>query len=133
MSPLLTNPHLIRGIYVGVPVFAFGSLLSLATNNDLRFSTAIAGTAAIATIAFSVLATSFSPLIAGICMGAAIGALVNGFVNNNNSPLYNIFSGTLIGGSFGFCALGFYGFLSSLEIHSYAFIDGRFVPIFTPK
>lgn len=130
MSPLLST-HLARGIIAAVPVF----IVSTAATLDIKFGATVAGITAVAVIAFSLIATAFSPLFAGACVGAGLGALFGAIkpIHFSNDRLFNIFLGAGIGAAAGFVSVGFFQLLMSVKVSGYAFVNGQFVPVFAPK
>ena len=90
MGPILF-PHVARGIVGAASVF----IIAAVANRDIKFCAAAAGVAAVAVIAFSLIATTYSALLAGACVGAGLGVLLGGIKAKNNMDndyLSNIFS-----------------------------------------
>jgi hypothetical protein len=131
MNQILSNPHLVRGIYTAVPLLTAAYICN--DKEGFKLFAGLTGVAAAAVIAFSYLAATFNPLVAGTCVGAGIGVIF-GICSDRYHRYHNLFAsiieGAVIGGAIGFSGLALVEALGSLKVTGYAFVNGQFVPVF---
>ena len=136
MNALLTNPHLIRGAIVGVPLFVGSCFFYYKEDDVIKNAAKVALIGAVAVAAFSAIAATFGALGVGVALGASLGGVL-GYAANKNSFSSDKRNATILGAVFGgvagaltilfFDALGGLG---GMEIKGYAFVNGQFVPVF---
>ena len=135
MNALLTNPHLIRGAIVGVPIF-IGSCICYCNKTDaIKNAAKVALIGAVAVAALSAIAATSGALGVGIALGAGLGGVL-GCADKGNSfssdKRNGAIFGALIGGVAGALTILFFdalGGLGGMEIKGYAFVNGQFVPV----
>ena len=135
MNALLTNPHLIRGAIVGVPLFIGFCILECNQADAIKNAAKIALIGAVAVAAFSAIAATFGALGVGVVLGAGIGAILGGAPTRNN-PLRSTEGavlGAVMGAVAGAITILFFETLGGIEIKGYAFVNGQFVPVFGTK